>query len=301
MLHLKPLTVTTILGLLICAGSAQAGLFGKTSSSSTGSGSLSAASAQNAAASGSRTNDLPGTPPVTYFKKASHADIEAALRMEPLAQAAFFNNQYEHDPSDTRMGLYLSQALRTLGRNAEAADIAHRVLLIAPENYDVLLAAARAHIADNNAFYAVDALQQALRLRPDDWQAHSLLGVAYEQIKRTDDAQSQWAIALKLSPNNPTVLTNMAVSKVATGDFATAEPLLRTAAAQKDANLQVRQNLALVLGLEGKLQEAEVLLRRDLPPEQADANLAWLQQKLQARPTPPASDRSWDSVRASGS
>ena len=38
----------------------------------------------------------------------------------------------------------------------------------------------------------------------------------------------------------------------------------------------MRQNLALILGLEGKLAEAERLERQDLPPELAEANMAYL-------------------------
>jgi Flp pilus assembly protein TadD len=36
-----------------------------------------------------------------------------------------------------------------------------------------------------------------------------------------------------------------------------------------------RQDLALVLGLQGKTAEAEKLIRDDVPPPQADADLAW--------------------------
>jgi hypothetical protein len=46
--------------------------------------------------------------------------------------------------------------------------------------------------------------------------------------------------------------------------------------------LQVRQTLAMTLGLQGKMGEAEQILRRELPPELADQNLAW----LAARNTP---------------
>ena len=242
------------------------------------------------------------------FKKASSAEVQTMMRDDPLTQAAFFANQFDHDPTDAQMGLHLSNALRALGRNAEAADTAHKVLLFAPKDTDVLMAAARAHIADNNAFYAIDPLQQIIVLKPRDWQAYSLIGVAYGQVKRPDDAQAAWAMALKLSPNNATVLTNIAMAKVQSGDLAGAEPLLRTAAAQKDATMQVRQNLALVLGLEGKMTEAEKLLREDLPPQQADANLAWLQQNTKTAPAvtaptsgPAPAARSWDSLKAAGS
>ncbi len=241
--------------------------------------------------------------PMETVRKASNAEIQQALRSDPLTQAAFFANQFDHDPTDAQMGLYLSNALRALGRNAEAADTAHKVLLFQPNNVDVLTAAARAHVADNNAFYAVDLLQRVIELKPNTWQTYSLLGVAYDQVKRLDDAQTAWATALKLSPNNPDVLTNMAMAKVTQGDLAGAEPLLRTAAAQKTASMQVRQNLALVLGLEGQMAEAEKLLREDLPPDQADANLAWLQLN-QGKGTVPVKNpvsRSWDSLKAAGS
>ena len=42
------------------------------------------------------------------------------------------------------------------------------------------------------------------------------------------------------------------------------------------ATVKVRQNLALVLGLEGKFAEAEAIQREDLPPQMADNNLAYL-------------------------
>jgi Flp pilus assembly protein TadD len=62
----------------------------------------------------------------------------------------------------------------------------------------------------------------------------------------------------------------------ARGQSSEAEQLLRQAAALPNATVQVRQNLALILGLEGKLAEAETLERQDLPPQLADANMAYL-------------------------
>jgi Flp pilus assembly protein TadD len=59
----------------------------------------------------------------------------------------------------------------------------------------------------------------------------------------------------------------------AQGDKAQAETLLRKAVSRPDASLQVRQNLALVLGLQGKMAEAEQIERENLPPKMAQANL----------------------------
>ncbi len=254
--------------------------------------------------------------PEDTFTRATPEQIQAELRAEPLAQAAFFARQFQHDPKNAKIGLYLSDAQRAIGQYDDAANTAHDVLLFAPDNSDALLAAARAHIEGGHAFYAIDPLKHLSELKSNDWQAWSLLGVAYDQTKRPDDAQAAWQTALKLSPNNAAVLTNMAMSRLTAGDFAGAEPLLRTAVAQKNSTMQERQDLALVLGLQGKMAEAEKLLRQDLPPEAADANLAWLQQTLQSHaqasaPQQPATtpvaaaaaaspSRSWNALKATG-
>jgi Flp pilus assembly protein TadD len=132
-----------------------------------------------------------------------------------------------------------------------------------------------------------------------------LLGIAYAEVRRPQDAQIAWRAALALSPDNPSVLSNMAMEMAADGDAAGAEPLLRRAAAQPTAGLTVRQDLTLVLGLEGKLGEAETLLRQDLPPDQADADLAYLQAAYTGRgsaeSTAAASTRTWASMKSGGS
>ena len=78
-------------------------------------------------------------------------------------------------------------------------------------------------------------------------------------------------------------------------DVAEGETLLRRAAAQPGASLQVRQNLALVLGLQGKIAEAEAIIRRDLPPDQADRNLDWL--RRQTGGGVHGAPRTWDSLQ----
>ena len=266
-----------------------------------------------------QNNTSGASAPDEVFVKASSQQIETELRADPLTQAAFFARQFAHDPTNAKLGLYLSDAQRALGRYQDAADTAHSVLLFAPDNVEVLLAAARAHIENGDSFYAIDPLKHVSQLKPDNWEAWSLLGVAYDQTKRPDDAQTAWQTALRCSPDNPAVLTNMAMARLMKGDFADAEPLLRTAVAQKTSTMQERQDLALVLGLEGKMPEAEKLLRQDLPPPVADANLAWLQQAMAARTqtaavTPAAATapaaatpiaaspaRTWDNLKAAGS
>lgn len=200
-------------------------------------------------------------------------------RTDALSRSLFWSQEFEKNPADPEAGAALSQALRELGRHQEAAEAAERALIVRPDDVEILLEAGRAHIARGEAFYGIAHLERAAALAPRDWRPHSLLGVAYEQVRRPEDASAAWAHGLTLSPENPAILTNMAMGPMMAGDLSTAEGLLRRAAVSPQAGLQVRQNLALVLGLKGDLAEAERILRRDLPPAMADANLAWIRQR----------------------
>ena len=210
----------------------------------------------------------------------SSAAVRATYdRMDALSRSVFWASEQQADPTDAVAGVKLAQALRELGRYDQAAEAAQATLTIQPNNLDALLELGRAHIARGQAFYGVAPLEQARDLAPRDWRPCSLLGVAYEQVRRTDDARAAWNQALALSPDNPDVLTNAATAALTHGDAPGAETLLRRAVAQPTASAKVRQNLAMVLGLQGKMGEAEQILRRELPPEQAEQNLQWLRSR----------------------
>lgn len=210
----------------------------------------------------------------------SSAAVRATYdRMDALSRSVFWASEQQADPTDAVAGVKLAQALRELGRYDQAAGAAQATLTVQPNNLDALLELGRAHIARGQAFYGVAPLEQARQLAPRDWRPYSLLGVAYEQVRRTDDARAAWNQALALSPDNPDVLTNAATAALTHGDAPGAETLLRRAVAQPTASAKVRQNLAMVLGLQGKMGEAEQILRRELPPEQAEQNLQWLRSR----------------------
>ena len=208
--------------------------------------------------------------------RATPEQRAAIERLDPLARAAFWARETSLNPDDLDAHVRLSTALRALGRFDEAADAAGKVLVVQPNHVEALLEVGRARLAQGQGFYALDPLQRAAAAAPKDWRPHSLMGVAMEQTKRPDDARLAYARALQLSPENPAVLSNMAMMAAASGQRAEAESLLRRAVAQPGATAVERQNLALVLGLSGKVGEAERLIRRDLPPEIADQNLAYL-------------------------
>lgn len=209
-------------------------------------------------------------------------------RADPLSRSIFWAEQNRINPMDVEAGVKQAQALRELGQFDQAAQVSSTVLTLQPRNLDAMLELGRAHIARGQAFYGIAALEQARDQAPRDWRPLSLLGVAYQQVRRPDEAQAAWASALQLSPENPDVLANAAMAHMAGGNATEAENLLRRAANQPRAGLKVRQNLALVLGLQGKISEAEAILRRDQPPEVAEANLRWLAERMSSSSAPVA-------------
>src|ERR1019366_4847522 len=100
-----------------------------------------------------------------------------------------------------------------------------------------------------------------------------------------------YASALRIAPEEPSVLSNLGLSYVLSKDLPKAEQTLRRAYGRADADPRVRQNLALVVGLQGRLAEAEGIVKSDQPAEVAAANVAYLRRLLARK----------DSARVEGS
>ena len=108
----------------------------------------------------------------------------------------------------------------------------------------------------------------------------SAQGAALDQLGRYEEARQYYASALKIMPDEPSVLSNLGLSYVLSKDLPKAEETLRRAHGRAGTDPRVRANLALVVGLQGRLAEAEKIVKADLPPEEAAANVAQLKRML---------------------
>jgi Flp pilus assembly protein TadD len=97
---------------------------------------------------------------------------------------------------------------------------------------------------------------------------------------RHAEAQRYYKTALKMAPDEPSVLSNLGLSYALSKNLTQAESILRRATARSGADPRVRQNLALVVGLQGRFAEAENIAQADLPPAEAAANVTYLRQML---------------------
>jgi Flp pilus assembly protein TadD len=162
----------------------------------------------------------------------------------------------------------------------EQASIAHST------NKALLSTYGRA-LADNGNFkQAFDVLGRAHSPDNPDWRILSVPGTALDQMGRHEEARRYYASALQIVPEEPSVLSNLGLSYVLSKELPKAEETLRRAQATGRADARVRQNLALAVGLQGRFDEAETIVRADLPADEAAANVAYLRQMLNRKDNP---------------
>jgi Flp pilus assembly protein TadD len=198
---------------------------------------------------------------------------ETIGRQDVLTQAAFWAKEYDKNPADRDAALALARIVRTLGNPERAAEVASQALTLYPKDADLLLIAGQALVENANGGSAIDFLQSAIALSPANWRASLALGVAFDQIGKPIQARAAFNRALALQPNNPGILSNLGLNYATDGDPAMAERYLRQAVAQPDAPIQARQNLALILALQGRFDEAKAVAIEDLSAEQASKNI----------------------------
>jgi len=205
--------------------------------------------------------------------------------------AEVYGERYRTNPKDADTALAYGQALRANGQRAQAAAVLEQATISHPGNKALLAAYGRA-LADNGNFQAAfDVLSKAHTPDNPDWRILSVQGTALDQLGRHDDARRYYASALKIVPAEPSVLSNLGLSYMLSKDLPKAEEALRQAFASTRADARVRQNLALVIGLQGRFAEAENIVKADLPADEAAANVAYLKQMLSRKDNPRTATR----------
>jgi Flp pilus assembly protein TadD len=205
---------------------------------------------------------------------------------DPARAVEAYGERYRANPKDAAAALAYGQSLRANGQRAQAAAVLEQANIANPGNKALLAAYGRA-LADNGNFQqAFDVLSKAHSPDNPDWRILSVQGTTLDQLGRHDEARRYYASALKIVPGEPSVLSNLGMSYVLSKNLPKAEEALRQAYGSSRADARVRQNLALVVGLQGRFAEAEEIAKADLPPEQAAANVAYLKEMLNRKDSP---------------
>jgi Flp pilus assembly protein TadD len=205
---------------------------------------------------------------------------EASSAADPRREVELYRDRFRANPNDAVTALQYGKALRAAGQRSQAVAVLEQATIAHPSNKALLAGYGRA-LADNGNFQqAFDVLSRAHTPDDPDWRILSAQGTALDQLGRYDEARQYYASALKIVPEEPSVLSNLGLSYVLSKDLAKAEETLRRAHSRAVADQRVRLNLALVVGLQGRLAEAESIVKADRPADEAAANVAYLRRIL---------------------
>ncbi len=169
-----------------------------------------------------------------------------------LSQAAFWSREYQLNPADLEAAVKLASAVRRMGNAAKAAEITQTTRAMYPDDPYLIAEHSAALIALEKGQEAIRPLDKALHSAPGYARLWSLKGAALDQMGQYPQARQHYNRAMQITPNDPNILANMGLSFALAGDPASAEQWLRRAASHPEAGDGIRQNLNLVLQLQGK-------------------------------------------------
>ena len=221
----------------------------------------------------------------------SLGDTTGKVSADPRRDLDSSRERFRANPKDVDAALQYGGALRASGQRAQAVAVLEQAAIAIPNNKALLAGYGRA-LADNGNFQqAFDVLSRAHDPDDPDWRILSAQGAVLDQLDRHDEARQYYASALKIAPEEASVLSNLGLSYMLTRELPKAEEVLRQAYASPRAGARVRQNLGLVVGLQGRFAEAEAIVKSDLPPDQAAANVAYLKEMLNRNDAPRGAKR----------
>lgn len=197
------------------------------------------------------------------------------------------SRQWKADPTNVPLALAYAQSLDQLAQKQSQVQVLRTSASQTRNNAAAQSVLGRAQMAAGDIAGANETLARAVELNPADVQALSALGATLDQQTKHSEAREKYQAALAVSPNNMGIVNNMAMSFALQGKLPEAEQLLRKAAAHPSSKMvpRIRQNLALVIGLQGRFDEAKQVASQDLPPDQVQANMAYLQSMLSRKNT----------------
>jgi Flp pilus assembly protein TadD len=206
------------------------------------------------------------------FSGLSTTDARAAL-----TQLA---GRYKANPRDRTTIVYYAAALRANGQPEQAVAVTEAGMKGYARDAEVRIAYAKALTAAGRFPQALAVIDDTIDPAQPDWNALSVKGAILDQMGHSRDAREIYRQALTIAPQEASLYANLGLSHAMTNELADAEAFLRKAVSMRGATSQIRQNLALIVGLQGRFEESRTLFAAELGPDQVEANMAYVRTLL---------------------
>lgn len=232
-----------------------------------------------------KKSDIP-LPPQTDLQKATE----------------YWGEEFSKKPRDIETALSYAKNLKAMGQKQQAMGVLQQASLFHSTDKRLNSEYGRLALELDQVSVAERMLAAADDPVTPDWRVVSARGTAMAKQGRHKEAIEFYERALQLSPDQPSILNNLALAYAMNGEAPRAEETLRKAAANGGASPKVKQNLALVLGLQGKYDEATRVGTDVGSTATTSANVDIIKQMVQlpAKPyTAPGQAGAWEPVVAS--
>jgi Flp pilus assembly protein TadD len=216
------------------------------------------------------------------------ASAQAAAPKTELDRAvAHWGKEYKDKPHDLKIALAYARNLKAAGHKDQAFGVLQSAALLHGDSKELASEYGRMALEYDQVAVAEKLLAFADDPTKPDWKLTSARGTVLAKQGKYADAIPLYERALAQSPGQTSVLNNLAMAHAANGEPAKAEQILRTASAtSRDPKL--KQNLALVMGLQGKHDEAKSFAAQHLPAEQVNANVEFVRAMVKPQAAPQA-------------
>ncbi|MGH7035608.1 MAG: tetratricopeptide repeat protein, partial [Stellaceae bacterium] len=187
---------------------------------------------------------------------------------------SFYRRAIQIDPNQVKPYIGLGETLLAAGYANPAAESFRAALSMAPDNADAMRGLGMTLVALDKPTEAVEMLNKSINFAPSP-RAFSALGVAENLMGNTAAATAAFKRGLAMTPEDLDLLNNYGLSQALAGDYDGAIATLHRVATDPRASSRNRLNLALVLGLAGRSEDAAQVARIDLDEKAVRSNLAY--------------------------
>ena len=183
-------------------------------------------------------------------------------------KTAELGNRWQADQKNLDLGLAYAGGLEKLGQTEQQMQVLATLAQQNPTNVHIKALFGKKLLAAGRSDQAIPVLKAVADSGTADWRILSALGSAFDQQGQYGTARETYQKALALQPNQISVLNNIGMSHALEGNLKEEEETLRGAMALPEGKSlpRLRQNLALVVGLQGRFEESRQIASEDLPP-----------------------------------
>ncbi len=217
-------------------------------------------------------------------KPAAQSDVATGSIAQPQSElqkaTEYWGKQHDKNPKDPQAAINYVRNLKALGAKEQAFAVIQQAYSVNSTHRGIASEYGRLAVEQEQLSLAEKLLAQADDPVAPDWKVISARGTVLAKQGKYREAIPHFERALALAPNQPSLLNNLALAHAMDGHAEKAEPLLRQAQQSDQADAKVGYNLSLVLGLQGKSEDAKSVMLRTAPVEQANDDAALVREMV---------------------